>query len=270
MRISQSSYRLGIVVVTVVLVWQCSNSSPSAPTTTPPLVENGFQVNVLTSGQGMSSSDIQRVVSRASTILNQKTGESMVIGEIIGSLGGSVSGKTQTHLQDKTAETSPDGVLVLTEDATATMFGGYSMTLPGPDGFVNKYPSPAVGDNRVYVAAVHWNHTYARCGYNDSDNHVSDVSIDGECFNSPETPCVQRGDRWVCSTALNDLYMESDYYNACTVVHEFLHPFGNEGNNDHYGSPACRSRTGITTTDRHEGQLNCQMCPDLYQRFGRR
>ena len=46
MRISQSSYRLGIVVVTLVLVWQCSNSSPSAPTTTQPLVEDGFQVNV--------------------------------------------------------------------------------------------------------------------------------------------------------------------------------------------------------------------------------
>ena len=259
-----------MAITIALLLWQCNSSSPSAPTTNQLSVGNSLQVTVLTPSLTVSSSDIRRVFDRANTILNQKTGENIDIGEIISSSPGSVRGKAQQYLQNKTAETSPDGILVLAEDATATTYGGYSITLPGSPGFVNDYPSPAVGDDRVYVAAIHWDHMYARCGYNNSGTHVSDVSINGECFNSAGTPCVQRGDRWVCATALNDLYMESDYYNACTVVHEFLHPFGHEGNGDHYGTPACKMRTGMTTTDRHEGQLNCQMCPDLYQSFRRR
>jgi hypothetical protein len=212
------------------------------------------------------------VISRASTILNGKTGETMFVGEIIETQGGSVSAQTHVYLQDKTAETAPDGVLVLSEDSTATLFGGYSTKVPGPNGFLNKHPSPVVGDGWVYVSAIHWNKMYARCGYNDSGSHVSDVSIGGECRNRPGTPCVPRGDRSVCSTALNDLYMETDYYNACTVVHEFLHPFGNEGNYDHWGSASCRARTGMTTAeagDLYQAQLNCGMCPDLYQYFRR-
>ena len=232
-----------------------------------PLDEHGFQVSILASSIGVSSSDIQRVFSLADSILEGKTGENMFIKEITNSPLISVS----SYLQDfNKAETSPDGILVLTDDNTAITYGGYSITLPGPPGFVNNYPSPVVENDRVYIAAIHWNHLYASCGYNDSGNHVSDVSINGECRNIPGTPCVQQDDYWVCSTALDLLYMNSDYFKACTIIHEFLHPFGKEGVYDHYGSSSCIERTGMTSNeagDLHQFQLNCGMCPDLYDNF---
>ena len=233
------------------------------------LDDNGFQVSILASSIGVSSKDIQRVFSLADSILEQKTGENMFIREITNSPHIFVS----SYLQDyNTAETSPDGVIVLTEDSLSTTYGGYSYTLPGPPGFVNNYPSPVVEKDRVYVAAIHWNHLFARCGYNDSGNHVSDVSINGECRNIPGTPCVQQDDYWVCSTALDLLYMNNDYFKACTIIHEFLHPFGNKGVYDHYGSSSCIDRTGMTSNearDIHQFQLNCGMCPDLYENFSR-
>ena len=86
---------------------------------------------------------------------------------------------------------------------------------------------------------------------------------------------MRQDDRWVCSTALRDLYMDRDYFTACTIVHEFLHPFGIDANEnlDHYGTPACIARTGMTSqqaSDRSLAQLNCGLCPDVFPRFRRR
>jgi hypothetical protein len=59
-------------------------------------------------------------------------------------------------------------------------------------------------------------------------------------------------------------------YLATTIVHEFMHPFGSAGNNDHYGTSACTGRTGMSAAeagDRVRFQWNCGQCPDLFLHF---
>jgi len=222
--------------------------------------------------------DVDRVFARAAQRLLEKTGESMSSVEVTyGPAGATTSDIVTRYLAAKTAATAPEGILIFSNDATAHSFGGYSFVVRGPAGFQNRYPSPRgeVGGDAIYIAVVEFDHPYARCGYNDNLVRVSDVSIGGECFNRPGTPCVAKGSAWVCSTALADLYMDSDYFTASTIVHEFLHPFGinTDENLDHYGTPACMARTGMTSaqaSDRREGQLNCGLCPDVFARFKHR
>jgi hypothetical protein len=73
--------------------------------------------------------------------------------------------------------------------------------------------------------------------------------------------------------ALNDLYADPDYFTACNVVHEFMHPFGSEGNFDHYGTQQRSARTGMSQADARRlppFHKSCGMCPDVYGRFRRR
>jgi hypothetical protein len=77
----------------------------------------------------------------------------------------------------------------------------------------------------------------------------------------------------MCPDSLTDLYAQPDRFIACTIVHEFMHPFGAEGNYDHYGTDQCTSRTGMSRAqaqDRRLFQENCGMCPDVYTRFRHR
>lgn len=142
--------------------------------------------------------------------------------------------------------------------------------LPAPN--ENRFPSPVVGRNRGYLAVVDFFHMYARCGYDNAGNRIGSTSAGGECRNRSGLMCVDNGRYWTCPDALNDLYSDPDYFTACTVVHEFMHPFGTEGNFDHYGTAQCTSRTGMAQADAQSlmlGQQSCQMCPDLYAKFRR-
>ena len=80
------------------------------------------------------------------------------------------------------------------------------------------------------------------------------------------------GTQWTCNYALNDLYANHDYFTGCTIVHEFMHPFGSAGNFDHYGTAQCTQRTGMSNGDAMDirlAQQNCGICPDLYRNFRR-
>jgi hypothetical protein len=82
--------------------------------------------------------------------------------------------------------------------------------------------------------------------------------------------CVDTGRYWQCPDTLSDLYSQPDHFPACTIVHEFMHPFGSAGNFDHYGTAQCTSRTGMSSaaaSDRAQFQQHCGICPDLYLRF---
>lgn len=238
-----------------------------------------FDIAVLVDADGRqpSRAEIDNAISKADAKLRQKTGEGISTLEVAFAVprGRSVSAMATDFLAPRAAR-PPEGLLILLNDATSTSFGGYSLTVQPPFAFVNQFPSPvqAVGAGRVYVAVMHFDHFYARCGYDDQQRRVSDVSFGGECRGQNGLRCVLKpaGEYWTCPDALNDAYSDWDYYKGCTIVHELLHPFGTEGSLDHYGTAPCVARGALTQSQAAEigmAQDNCAMCPDLYPRFKR-
>jgi hypothetical protein len=236
--------------------------------------DNRFRVvTMITAAAPPATGDITRVLARAAEILLQKTGERMQDLGFASATGRGDSTSQASQYLMTVPSPMPDGVLALADDATATSFGGYSTTTPLPAPFLNRFPSPISGGNRAYVAVVHFDHKYARCGYDDNDNRISDRSGGGECRNQNGLLCVNNGRYWQCPNTLSDLYSEPDVFPACTIVHEFMHPFGPAGNFDHYGTVQCTSRTGMTladATDTRKFQESCGMCPDVYASFRHR
>jgi hypothetical protein len=238
-----------------------------------------FDVAILVDAEGRQPErvEIDRAIAKADAKLRQKTGEGITVQEVAFAVprGPGVTTMATSFLAPHAAR-PPEGLLILANDTTSTTFGGYSFTVQPPFAFVNQFPSPVptVGSGRVYVAVMHFDHFYARCGYDNQQRRVSDVSFGGECRGQNGMTCVLRpgGEYWTCPDALNDLYSDWDYYKGCTIVHEFLHPFGTEGNLDHYGSPPCIARGAITQAQAGETRMaqdNCVMCPDVYTRFKR-
>jgi hypothetical protein len=248
-------------------------SSPPPPPPPPPTAPGGpFRVAVLLSAARVpSTADVQRVFARAESLLFEKTGARMQLTGIA-SMDRATPLSLAVAYVNEHSDSPPDGVLVFSDDTNASTFGGYSQTFPLPPPHQNRYPSPVVGASRVYLAVAHFFHMYARCGYDDSGNRISSTSVGGECRNRPGMACVDNGRYWTCPDTLNDLYADPDHFTACTVVHEFMHPFGSEGNFDHYGTPQCIARTGMSQADAANlalAQQNCGMCPDVYARFPR-
>lgn len=168
-----------------------------------------------------------------------------------------------------------DGVLGFFNDETARTFGGYSQIFLVPPPYVNRFPpAEPLAANHAYLAVVDMFQKYARCGYAEDDGpRVSPFSIGGECRGVAGVQCVFNGNYWMCPDSVSDPNADLEYKAACVVVHEFMHPFGSDGNSDHYGTPLCQSRTGMSAaeaSDRVRGQDYCSMCPDLYSRFRRR
>lgn len=277
------------LLVVILATSHCSSSDSFPPPTSTPMPtapspstgsSDRMSVAILVDPRAPQTprGDIDRVFARAAQKLLEKTAESMATTEVIyGPAGSNTSDIVTRYIATKVAATAPEGILIFTNDASAHTYGGYSFVVQGPTGFQSRYPSPRpeVGGGKIYIAVVEFDHLYAKCGYGDIDIHTSSVSIGGECFNKPGTPCVAQGSAWVCSTALADPYMDRDYFTAASIVHEFVHPFGIDANEvfDHYGTPACIARTGMTSAraaDRNEAELNCGLCPDVFARFKHR
>jgi hypothetical protein len=226
---------------------------------------------LVSAGAAPSSDEIGRVMARAASILTSKTGESM-IHDVPVAVGAGVPLSLARSYVNANAAQPPDGILVLSDDQMSTTFGGYSLAFTVPPPFVNPFPSPYAGSDKMYLAVVDFFHKYARCGYDDAGNRVSDRSSGGECRNRSGLLCVNAGRHWMCPDALNDLYADFDYNAACAVVHEFMHPFGNAGNLDHYGTQPCTSRTQMSPAaaiDVTLTQQSCGMCPDVFANFKR-
>ena len=160
----------------------------------------------------------------------------------------------------------------------ARSFGGYSYPINGPADFVNVFQSVVPGSqpNQIDVSMVHYSHRYAECGYGGTDLATSQVSVGGECQNQPGTACVERNGYSMCSTAVDSLYASTpSYFRAATVVHEIMHAYGENGNQDHFGTQECQQMMGWGPDDLPDGFTDFSvafeyyngMCPYVYDNF---
>lgn len=249
---------------------------PPPPRAAVPNARNGlFDVAVVVDPglrRRPSHEEIEQTFEQAQEILDRLTHERMRLTEVVYATSpASTLDTARLHLLARASD-PPEAVIVLSEDADARALGGYSIVTKPPFPFVNEFPSPkkGVGSDKVYVAVVHFDHIYARCGYDENGSHVSAVSRDEECLATPGIPCVPRGNSWICANAAGKLYAQPGVFTASTFVHELLHPFAL--GLGHYGMPECAERTGLgqgAESDEGHAQWNVVLCPDTFARFRR-
>lgn len=247
----------------------CGDTTP--PLSQPPIPGNSrLDLAVLLGGVvAPSRTDADRVLAVVDSILQEKSGVRIQI------VGAETTGPGDPQAQAEGyvashADSPPEAVVVFSDHASVTTNGGVAATVPLPPGRRNEFESSVVGPFVAYVAAVHYQHRHARCGYDEQGNRIAARSVNGECSNRTGLECVNNGEFWACPDVSGDLYANRDYFRACTVVHELLHPFGSAGNLDHYGTAVCRARTKMTSAqaaDRRLAEESCAMCPDLFSRL---
>jgi hypothetical protein len=251
------------------------------PTATQSPIRGVFSVTVLVDldSEPVTQTQAQTVVDEASAILFRLTGFTfeMVDFREVHNLAG-MDGIVADYINGNPA-TIPNGLLLFSfgDGNAAKLYGGYSFSYTVPDSFQNAFQSPYAPVGSIYVGAMHFSHRFAKCGYGDSDTPVSDVSIGGECRNQPGTSCVQKYGYQICSTSVDDLYASTPtYFLSASFVHEMMHPFGPNGNLDHYWTNECTATmtTGASqlpynsvTFDGHEANLYVNMCPYVFDNF---
>ncbi len=234
--------------------------------------QNTFIVDIFVdkSSFNPSEKEINEVLDISKFKFKQLTGVELKLRKIhyLSSLNeeGSNSNNYKQMLQYKTIldDKAVNGIIVLTKEFNTEIAGGFSTAYEFLDycnGFKSKY-----GQNRIYYAYMDWDHKYGICGYENGE-HVSDVSIGGECRNQPGTSCVFNGDYYICENFQENYYAQSKNLVACTIVHEFMHPFGELGNYDHYGTQGCNEYLGIDEYNTSDFQYYCGMCPNVYGNF---
>jgi len=229
-----------------------------------------FRVAILNASSSIKpAGDVMRIFNLANDFLFERTGARMRVIEMREFSPDPPSTIATAYMNSVPAE-QPDGVIVWTEDATAVSAGGFSQTLTRPAPYTNRFPA-TVGANRLFVSAIHYEHKFAKCGYDTTGGvRISEKSANGECRGVSGLTCVSNGRFWECPGVRDELYAQPDMFTATTIVHEFLHPVGFAGNDDHYGTATCTARVGLTgaeVADRARAQWHANQCPDLFLRF---
>jgi hypothetical protein len=252
-----------------------SPTATSVPVTATSKATGIFTLAVLVdlTSEPVTREQAQTHVEEASEILFGLTGFKF---EMIDFREISSSGTTDAILREYLTSAPvvlPNGIILFSfgDDDRAKLYGGYAYTLPGPTGYVNHFVSPYAHENDIYVGIIHFGHRFGRCGYGDSETPISNVSIDGECRNQPGTVCVEKYGYSMCSNLVDVLYASTPTYMTSTgFVHEIMHPFGPNGNQDHYWTAECTAtmRSGISTRpyqadvfNSEESEFYTNMCP---------
>ena len=216
-----------------------------------------------------TSNDIAALVKRADEILFEKTGARLSVGDVTDIGAGRALERARTWMEAH-ASTPPDGVILFADDDEVMTYGGSNAILSMPSGKENRFPTPAIPAQVIYVAVIDAFHKYAACGYDSRGRHVSATSRGGECRSHRGLTCVDNGQYWMCPDSTTDLNADREYFLGCDIVHEFMHPFGEIGDDDHFGTEQCTARTKMSPSDAGDRKLfqqNCGMCPDRFARF---
>jgi hypothetical protein len=231
--------------------------------------QNNFIIDIVVDLESFNPSEeeINEVIEVAKFKFKQLTNLNLELRNIhfLGSLReeGSNTNNPKKMFQYKQIlnDKSVNGVIVLTKEFNTEEQGGFSVAYEFPDycnGFKSKY-----GQNRIYYAYMDWEHKYSICGYKDGE-HISDISIGGECTNQPGTPCVFNGDYYICENAQENFYSNPANFMGSLFVHELMHPFGENGKYDHYGINNCPE---VSETNLEDAQYYCGLCPNVYDNF---
>ena len=229
---------------------------------------NTFVVDVIVDQSSFNPylTEIQEVIKVTDFKLNQLTGVNLELRKVyyLDTLGESTNSyKDSLQYKKILNDKAVNGVIVLTKEFNTEEQGGFSVSYEFPD-YCNGFKSPKVGQNIIYYAYMDWEHKYASCGYNyDTDEHISNVSIGGECRGIQGTPCVFNGNYYICENAQEYFYSEFNNFMGSLFIHEMMHPFGEHGNYDHYGASSCLQEEFDLATS----QYYCGMCPNVYENF---
>ena len=170
-----------------------------------------------------------------------------------------------------------DGFVYFTEKvACSDTYGGCTWPIDpntiGIAGYCNRFADLKSESNFLYGSIIDWDHMYARCGYNDQEQQISDVSLGGECTNQQGTKCILKNGYSFCSNLQDKYYAQNPkMMPMSTVVHEIMHFFGTEGNMDHNETLCAGKYAGTlddvacTTTDTGECFFN--ICRYTYENF---
>ncbi len=248
-------------------------SAPAVSATASP-AQPGFRLAVIADSvsEPVGPDQVQAVVKDANQSLLDLTGYAFLLSDFVtDDLGGSTTEMVNRYMQAH-ASGLPDGVLIFShgDNGQARQTGGYGYVVPGPQGYRNRFDSPVSGNDKIYVAVVDLSYRYAGCGYGGDDAPRSSVSIDGECSRQPGTPCVQHNGYSMCSNAVGDLYSSTpSYYAARMAIHEILHFFSPDGDQDHYATPNCNAKMGWPQGfyDNIEAEYHNDWCPFVYENF---
>ncbi len=186
-------------------------------------------------------------------------------------LGGSTADMAGRALNLRSAF-PPDGIVIFSagDQGQARASGGYGFSIQAPAGFKSHFVSPAVGDQKTYIAVVDYNYKYMACGYGGSDAAQSSVSLPGECRGKTGIACVENNGYSMCSNAVGNLYTSTPTYTVSSmIVHGLLHNFGPNGDQDHYAMPECNARMGYPAGffDLQESEYYNGLCPFVYEEF---
>jgi hypothetical protein len=166
----------------------------------------------------------------------------------------------------------PSGVLVFSvgDDDRAKINRAYAQQILAPAGFKNTFVSPYLGDEYMYVAVLQFNYRYAACGYGGGDTIQSQVSSNGECGVEDGQACAEWNGMQVCPAALPFLEGQTPVTMAVSpLIHEYMHAFGDKGQDDHYASAACQETLGREPDyyNFEESEYYNDFCPPVYGVF---
>ncbi len=241
----------------------------------PPTTADVFKIAVIvdTATDPVSREQVEGVLAIANESLLELTGFGFqMIDFVEDENGGSIERMATDYMEH--ARELPNGILIFSvgDDDHAKINRAYAQQIPAPDGYRNAFvsPYPHLGDGHMYIAVLQFNHLYAACGYAGTDTIQSPVSSGDECRGVEGEACVEWNGMQICPIALP--YLEGRIpidLAAGPVVHEFMHPFGLRGPDDHYGTEACNLAMGWQPDhfDYEEGEYYDGMCPDVFAAF---
>jgi hypothetical protein len=281
-----------VLIVVSLLLLGCEEPVPgqghSPPKYVPPVKENitvedpdfqyerdTFYIDILVDLDSFNPSEkeIKEVMEVAKFKFKQLTGYNLELREI--SYSTEVGGKEDypngyknypqyKHFLDD--HEGLNGVIVLTKELNTEVAGGFSTSYQYLS-YCNKFATPTTSDrvnnDRIHFAYIDWEHKYGACGYENGE-HVSDVSINGECRNQPGTACLFNGDYYICENSQENFYSNQNNFIGSLFVHELMHPFGNGPNYDHYSPNNCPE---VNESNLEDSQYYCGLCPNVYDHF---